>query len=228
MGNSIIVKRIKGITQYYAKDHIREYKKGDFLRIVPDFNNSYDHNALAIYDDHNHKLGFIDKYSNVTVYQTIKDTDYICIITSVYTDYSKPSIEFQIIYRTKGSKFEISEDTFNDYFARYNHNNSSLPVLCDNKEKDKIAVQDKRTKQIVKKNIKKDKYIVLSFLNYYSFLEELKKFNLKVMYLYHKKFGIGKVIFVSKDFITLKFESVGDKTFKFPESINVHLFKIDS
>lgn len=223
MGNSIIVKRIKGITQYYAKDHILEYKKGDFLRIVPDFNNPYDHNALAIYDDHNHKLGYIDKYSNVTIYHTIKDVDYICIITSVYSDYSKPSIEFQIIYRTEGSKFEISEGIFNDYLAKYNHIKCNLPAQCN--EKDNLNKKTKAKK--IKKNIEKDKYIVLSFANYYSFLEELAQFNLKVIYLYHKKFGIGKVMFVSKDFITLKFDSVGDKTFKFPDSINVHLFKIN-
>ena len=125
MGNSIIVKRIKGITQYYAKDHMSQYKKGDFLRIVPEFDNPYDHNALAIYDDYNHKLGFIDKYSNVEVYQTIKDVDYVCIITSVYIDYSKPSIEFEIIYRTSGSRESISNSLFNEYLSKYNRNSTS-------------------------------------------------------------------------------------------------------
>ena len=53
MGNSIITKRVRGITLNYAKDHMNEYKIGDFLRIVTDFDNPYDYNALAIYEHNN-------------------------------------------------------------------------------------------------------------------------------------------------------------------------------
>ena len=131
MGNGIIVKRIKGITQYYAKDHMSQFKQGDFLRIVPEFDNPYDHNALAIYDDYNHKLGYIDKYSNVEVYHTIKDVDYVCIITYVYQDYSKPSIEFEIIYRTNGRMFSISQNTFEDLVAKYKRQRHPLQSFDD-------------------------------------------------------------------------------------------------
>lgn len=222
MGNSIIVKRIKGITQHYAKDHMCQYKKGDFLRIVPEFDNPYDHNALAIYDDSNHKLGFIDKNSNVEVYNAIKNVDYVCIITSVYFDYTKPSIEFEIIYRTAGTKFEISDKTFNEYLSRYNK--SSVHELDTNTHE--IIIPEVLENQN-QRPIKKKKIILLNYSEYYDFLEELKKFNSKIIYLYHEKFGLGKVVFISKNYITVKFDSVGDKTFRYPESINTHLYKTD-
>ena len=120
MGNSIITKRIKGITQYYAKDHISEFHRGDFLRIVPEFDNPYDHNALAIYGDHGHKLGFVDKNSNVAVYRQIKGNDYVCVMTQVFYDYDYPGIEYNIIYRNNGTREDISERLFSDLLKKYN------------------------------------------------------------------------------------------------------------
>ena len=102
-----------------------EYKEGDFLRIVPEFDNPYDHNALAIYDDFNHKLGFIDKYTNVEIYRKIKDINYICYITNVHTDYSRPSIEFAIAYETDDSNEDIPGKLFYFYLSKYGQRNLS-------------------------------------------------------------------------------------------------------
>lgn len=120
MGNSIIVGRVKGITNYYAKTHINKFKKGNFLKIIPDFDNPYDKNALAIYDGENHHIGFVDKYNNVFTYDCIKNNDYVCLITSVYESYVKPSIEYEIIYRTNSPREDISNSLFEDYLKKYN------------------------------------------------------------------------------------------------------------
>lgn len=227
MGNAIFTSRIKGITMHYAKDHMSDYHKGDFLRIVPDFNNPYDNHALAIYDDNKHMIGFADKHWNTYLYDLIKNNDYVCLITSVYIDSLKPSIEYQVIYKTDGTKFEISEYTFNDFLTKYNHAQCDFSLIS-NDAKDKIIIRKKSKKREKKENnLKKNKYIILNYTEYYAFLEELKKFNSKIIYIYHKKFGLGKVVVVSKNFVTVKFDSVGDKTFKFPESINVYLFKAE-
>ena len=42
MGNKTISLRIKGITHYYANDHIDNYQIGEFLYLEPEPNNFYD------------------------------------------------------------------------------------------------------------------------------------------------------------------------------------------
>lgn len=121
MGNKIFTNKIKGITKYYAPGHMHQFHVGDFLRLVPEFDNPFDQNAIAIYDDHNHKLGFVDREINVWIYKLMKSTEYFCLITSVYANPDRPSIEYQLIYRTVEPDFDVSESLFRDYYSRYSN-----------------------------------------------------------------------------------------------------------
>lgn len=130
MGNRIITGKVKGITKYYAKTHMFEFHSWDFLKLVPEFDNPYDQNAIALYDNHNHKIGFIDRFLNVEVYEKIKGTDYVCVITSVFADYDTPSIEYQIIYRTPDSFCSISEEVFFQLLSAYKGNEEPQKERC--------------------------------------------------------------------------------------------------
>ena len=149
MGNAIFTSRVKGITMHYAKSHMSDYQKGDFLRIVPDFNNPHDNHALAIYDDNKHMIGFVDKYSNVSLYESIKDNDYVCLITSVYNDSTKPSIEYQVIYRTTGNREAVSNSTFENYLSKYNKQKKKSRnerVVFSGDDFDKVFCDDRTRK----------------------------------------------------------------------------------
>ncbi len=195
-----IKSRIKGIKFKYAADNIYSYHDNDFLKLVPEPENTYDKNAIAIYDKNNHHIGYVGKEINVEVLRIMRDFSYNCYISEVYYDNETPSIEFTL-----------------DYFEK-NKTDDFDPYDIFEEKSIKIANKDPFPKN--------HSMYKMSYDEYYNFLNELKKFNSKIIYVSHEKFGNGKVIFVSKDFITVKFDSVGDKTFKYPESINVHLFKV--
>ena len=152
MGNYILTKRIRGITHYYAIDHLDEFKRGDFLRLVPEFDNPYDSNALAVYDNFGHKLGFVDKDSNAAVYETIKDTDYYCLVSSVYKSIEKPSIEFEIVFRTNNQVCSVLDEVFDDYLKKYKGNNETVKesnhiIYIDDCDFDEWGIRDESERE---------------------------------------------------------------------------------
>ena len=93
--------RVKGITFKYAAKHIDNYKKKDKLRLVLEPTNPYDSNAIAIYDNLKHHIGYISKDVNYQFLDFVENDDYLCEISNVYYDSENPSIEFILLYDLK-------------------------------------------------------------------------------------------------------------------------------
>ena len=102
--------RIKGIKFRYAADNIYSYHENDILCLKPEPDNPYDENAIAIYDMHNHHIGYIGREINAEVLSIIRNHSYNCFISKVYYGYDTPSIEYTINYFDKKSN-----DDFNPY-----------------------------------------------------------------------------------------------------------------
>ena len=96
--------RGRGITYKYAATNIELYNDNDILKLIPEPNNPYDSNAVAIYDSFNHHIGYVAKEINMNVLNIIKNKDYICKITRVYFNYKTPSIEYRIDYYEQNEK----------------------------------------------------------------------------------------------------------------------------
>ena len=100
------ISKVKGITFRVEGKDIYNYHENDMLRLVPDPNNPYDKNAIAIYDTNNNHIGYVGKEDNVKVLNIIKNMTYVCRIKRVYYDYNTPSIEYEIIFDEKNHSFE--------------------------------------------------------------------------------------------------------------------------
>jgi hypothetical protein len=119
MGNQVITRRIKGITQYYVPRHLNEFHIGEFLRLIPEFDNPYDSNALLIMDEKGNKLGYVEKGLNVELYRIMCQGDYYCIISSVYANIDVPSIEYQFVFKTPNDHFDVPQNIFYDRLNAY-------------------------------------------------------------------------------------------------------------
>lgn len=107
--------RVKGITFRYAGQNIYSYHNNDLLSLVPEPNNPYDKNAVAIYDSQNHHIGYVGKEINAQVLDIINNKDYTCRIIGVYYDNYKPSIEYEINYFEKSNVNDFNPyDIFGD------------------------------------------------------------------------------------------------------------------
>lgn len=126
--------RVKGITFRYAKNNIGSYKTGDYLKLEHEPFNSFDKNAIAVYDKYLNHIGYISRDINSSILQIINVKKYYCEITQVYYSSNTPSIEYRICYQNDDESdysFDIKFNEYCDLFSIINHQDKFDDVFDD-------------------------------------------------------------------------------------------------
>lgn len=195
--------KLTGVTFEGRQSYVSRLYSGEELSVRAVDDNPYDENCIELFDPEGNSVGFVPKGRN----------------QEFRSDINKGYVFSAKVEQVTGG------GTYN-YGVVVRFTKSFVQDAIKPDAKPVMEIKNKATSKADKPKRKSDKeFVVLGYGEYYAFLNDLKEYDRKVVYVYHKRFHLGKVIAVNNDFITVKFDSVGDKTFRFPDSINVHLFK---
>ena len=195
--------KLTGVTFEGRQPYVSRLYSGEELSVRAVDDNPYDKNCIELFDPEGNSVGFVPKERN----------------QGFRSDINKGYVFSAKVEQVTGG------GTYN-YGVVVRFTKSFVQDAIKPDTKPVLEIKNKAISRADKPKRKSGKeFVVLGYGEYYSFLNDLKEYDHKVVYVYHKRFHLGRVITMNNDFITVKFDSVGDKTFKFPDSINVHLFK---
>ena len=135
MGNRIIKGHIGCIYSVCKDRELEHYEVGDFVYLVPDFQNTGDRYTLILSDKKGVEIGGIQRSNNKLMYEKIFNNDFFVFLSQIQSG-KCPWVDFKVVYKTSDSIFEYDKSEaeacykeYRDFMATHVHNLDCFPFV---------------------------------------------------------------------------------------------------